>query len=738
MACESSGELVDVLVIFLSRGRIDMTLLDDEIQTSLKTDDPLPDAVVLLSFTPHAAEIVNALKEHATHAAGLVRRGRRFDLDYLKEIAVWTFSAGEFSKAFSTGTSSRSYVFNVPRLVSHGLRLLVDQRKAFQEAPAGHVFRHPSGRQTRYFLLASQLLIDEIDAYFVGLAVCSKAWPQLSKATTLHIDTMGIYPVARAVEDIVHRCGGDGADWEIASFHSHQGMADLYSVVEDSDVVLVSASTSGSMVKALADDGAPDRALITLLDVSDEGRRGTVVYAHERDQPEAISFARSSSELVIDLAGEYFAVQGKKPRPFVLTKAHQPSALQAFLSQFSSRAALGLHKPRSAMPSKRDWISLDEERVADNEEFKQWLAEDIRLRTPVSVTHVLHLDGPGGRLMAQHSAKVIDGLTGRASKIVTLQELATEAKANSANISGVLICVAVVGDGHSLRTIARDLRELVPSAARHFIAAVGLPKTFQAWTRLQQFLVQSGSKDRPYLFSAWQVLPTGVPTGFGDAWSRTETLMQRAEQLPLLDHSPWRGEHFQSSLTELARTLEARRSTYLQTVNGQDLRLTRGFVYWNPINAVRAASDHAAVSLLAVSSALQNARESGGASARLTSSIHETVVLDVENFLRFNDGVLQASILRAADCHELDYSGSPELSEMMREFLEKVFTNASRPYGDAAPEFALSLATGRLKLTKEDSRSLLKAVADKIPPSSTLLGLMYVWWLLIEGKHPGI
>ena len=113
--------------------------------------------------------------------------------------------------------------------------------------------------------------------------------------------------------------------------------------------------------------------------------------------------------------------------------------------------------------------------------------------------------------------------------------------------------------------------------------------------------------------------------------------------------------------------------------------------------------------------------------------MHETVVLDVENFLRFNDGVLQASLLRAAYAHELDYSGSPELSEMLREFLEKVFLNASRPYGEASLEFGLALATQRLRLTAADSLELISRIKDSLTQPSVLHGLIYAWWLSIKG-----
>jgi len=255
----------------------------------------------------------------------------------------------------------------------------------------------------------------------------------------------------------------------------------------------------------------------------------------------------------------------------------------------------------------------------------------------------------------------------------------------------------------------------------------------RAWLRLKQFLIQTGDKERPYLLSCWMVLPTGAPSGTGDAWRHSVELMQQADQMDIVDDALWPKDRTLSSILDMAKTLESLRDTYLQTVSGNDLQLTSGFVFWNPSNEKRADSNNAAVSFLAMSAALQNARENDDASSRLSSSMHETVVLDVENFLRFNDGVLQASLLRAADAHELDYSGSPELSEMMREFLEKVFLNTSRPYGEAALEFGLALATQRLRLNKDDSLELISRITDKLTQPSVLHGLIYAWWLSLKG-----
>jgi hypothetical protein len=725
--CTKSRELLDILVIFFARGSLDMSVLDDELQDALKTKEPLPDVVVLLSFGRHAEIIAETWKANVKAAEGLIQRGRTTQVDYLKELGVWRFVDGGFEKFYRYEGSRAEYELDLRHIVKAGLAQLVEERGAFQEAPPGHVFRHPSKRETKQFLIAIELLWDEVDAYFVAIAVCAAAWPRLKDVRRLHIDTMGIYPVARAIEDIAsNSLLYDEIDLEINSFHSHNGMNGLHELVGHSEAVLVSASTSGTMVAKLASDGVAEDALITILDMTTVGRKGTVVYARSQDGPKSSpTSARSSYETVIELTGEYFSAQGKKPRAFTLTKANKPAALDTVLNAFSSSVVCRLNAERHNDSGVRDLISLDESLVADESGFHKWLAEEVRMKTPVSVTHVLPLDGLGAVKMAKLCARHLEECTGKAPIVL---EAHAVADLKVGKVGGVLVCTPLIGNGHSLRAIARDLRELVPCASRHFITGVGLPETLQAWTRLSQFLMQSGNPSRPYLFSCWQVLPTGIDRGAGAAWDRAIGLMQRTEQMqpqPLLS---WTLEIIAASLTMVGNAIDSSRNSFLPTTMGEELRLTDGFIFWNPTEQQkRDQADHAAVSFVAMTSALQHAREHGESSLRLASSIHETVVLDVENFLRFNDGVLQASILRGAYPHELDYSGSPELSEMMREFLEKVFLNHDKGYGKAAAEFALALATNHLRITVDDSELLMKHIASSFTTSSVILGLLYCW-----------
>ena len=244
--------------------------------------------------------------------------------------------------------------------------------------------------------------------------------------------------------------------------------------------------------------------------------------------------------------------------------------------------------------------------------------------------------------------------------------------------------------------------------------------------------MQSGDQKRPYAFSSWLVLPTGMDTSGNHAWNRAASLMQKIDHIEVKATSSWSADLVADSLSLVGEALEMASDTFLSASNGNSLQLTEGFVFWDPGRESLLSANHASVGFVAMASALQAARESKSGEKCLRSSLHETVVLDPENFLRFNDGVLQASILRAAFSHELDYSGAPELSQVMREFLEKLFSNSDQTYGEASSEFALAIATGHLRLTPIDTEKLMQQMEKSLCTASVLLGLLYCGWVTIN------
>lgn len=90
---------------------------------------------------------------------------------------------------------------------------------------------------------------------------------------------------------------------------------------------------------------------------------------------------------------------------------------------------------------------------------------------------------------------------------------------------------------------------------------------------------------------------------------------------------------------------------------------------------------------------------------RTTKEINQTVferfLLSPENYNRFNDGVIQAAILRGANENELNYQISPKSSQLMSSIICASIDESDNK--DSAPyEFLMSLCIQKMSLCKSD------------------------------------
>jgi hypothetical protein len=98
-------------------------------------------------------------------------------------------------------------------------------------------------------------------------------------------------------------------------------------------------------------------------------------------------------------------------------------------------------------------------------------------------------------------------------------------------------------------------------------------------------------------------------------------------------------------------------------------------------------------------------------------------VLDPDMFARYNDGVLQAALLRACEASELNYSRDLGLSRSMASIIEGVILGRHADSGEAVLEFVLAVWLGKVRL-EESVRSQLEESIVSVPDLRCIWGLM--------------
>jgi hypothetical protein len=89
--------------------------------------------------------------------------------------------------------------------------------------------------------------------------------------------------------------------------------------------------------------------------------------------------------------------------------------------------------------------------------------------------------------------------------------------------------------------------------------------------------------------------------------------------------------------------------------------------------------------------------------------------LDPANLGRFNDGVIQASILRAARPVEIDYSMKDDFAREAGRAICRIMDAAHKPRGEAACEALIAIGSDRLRLPKDELERILEN-RETLPP----------------------
>jgi hypothetical protein len=161
---------------------------------------------------------------------------------------------------------------------------------------------------------------------------------------------------------------------------------------------------------------------------------------------------------------------------------------------------------------------------------------------------------------------------------------------------------------------------------------------------------------------------------------------------------------------------------FLTNAPGNPLKIQRGFAFW-PEGLPDEPNTQADV-FFTIAAILQGLRTGEGRIDRQTlrTEWFYRTLLSPENFGRFNDAVIQASLLRAARPSELDYTDNAQTSAEAARVLRRILESATTPRGEAAAEFLVALATGRLRLAKDD----LAGVLDGLPAQTSLVDELVV------------
>ncbi|RRH68311.1 hypothetical protein [Falsigemmobacter faecalis] len=623
-------------------------------------------------------------------------------VSHARDIVVLSYSTeGEVTHG-NTLRGGNPLQFEWPVVSRQGLtQLFVSRGGLVNSGPTSH-FVKPSKKPDRRFLRASSALSEGAEIFFAGLCLL----PHLKKEVrTIHLDTSSIASVVMASllmsrrEDLP----------KIRTFHSYEKLKQHNFSKDETEVVLISASQSGQMAAQLAELVGRRSQIVTIFSSSPSLATGETLCDLKFDgimNPAGIPARKINDNFEgsrpINLVGEHFLSEPEAPRAALPGVLQNPSINRSFISRLAGRQVFSCNfKKNRYMPSKSVWI--DAGQFLKTENYKEWLELICLREIPAAVAAIVYIDGSDG---SEAFAKdIVDEIKrhGVASncRLISLTEIdgsQGSLPTSPPDKAPIVIAGGITGHGDDLLSVSRALRDWAPSSHRVFLTPICVPSSLAALKVLDQNLCQPRSHVFKYMDAI--VIDRQKLSG---SWERErQFLSDRYDELP---------SDLRDRLNVLNSSKGMINNLFLSGKKSQ-LSLRKNFAFW-PSDVDCQAALQADV-FVAISCLIQNMRTNADVASdrRIVNNSNTHTVIAAGAFARFNDGVIQASILRAAEPVELNYTDAPDESRVMGGVIVDMIKLVDRQQGEAVTEFLMAILTGWIQLREQDM-ALVRAELDK-------------------------
>lgn len=581
-----------------------------------------------------------------------------------------------------------------------GMTALFVRRGGCVDAGPTEHFVKPSQRLDTRFLRASHALSEGAEIFFVAFWLL----PALSrnKPSHIHVDSSSIASVALAAALLRLE-----AVPVIRTFQSYGGLEAHQFNVDRDEIVLISASQSGTLATELAARVKDPALIITLFSTADE-TSGTSILCDLRFDASANAFGLlpvtrrpdPASSRPIRLIGEHFTAEPRPPRSIVPGISDAPDVVSAYLSKLQGRGVFRAYRNSLRGETRAVWI--DVEKLISTDVFSGWVKKVVARTIPVATKAIVYFgDDPGSQPLAKAvlAEAKRQGVSLDEADLLKLSDIEAEDVIAPwpEEASAVLVVGGVTGHGAELLAASRALRSYASQSHRLFLTTATMPSSQRSARLLRSNLVQPEHKFETMFELTLDRASTVA------SWKLEYDLLNGEESLPL-------------ELTERLETLRKtgsglRDNLFLDGCKGT-LALRENFAFWPGVECRDASQADVFTTIAAI---LENLRSGDrvAQARRLTNTIYDRSVLSAETFTRYNDGVIQAAILRAAHPIELNYEDAPTESRLVADLIEHMAELAAVPQGEALSEFLLALVLRRLKLCESDMKRLKEEVSGK-------------------------
>lgn len=730
-----SAKLVSSTVIFCDRVDINEDNLRDEIKRFYEANYQT-DKVFIIGgeyLKDNLLEVFIAKQEKTF--IGIPKRQDTFLKD---NIYVLTFNK-EGSLTCHNGKTIPRGFSNL--YLNEGVQNIFIKRGGLITSQGSHHFVFPSGKHCDKFLRTGNILIVSSEIYFIAFALL-KHFDE-TKYNQIYCDTSSINSIAFALSELKNRFipPADRKQIPIESFSSYDGLYKNSFSYSKNALLLISASTSSNIISYILDShpmiersnivvlyylgeeknysNIKDKVMCNLTHHSKRNVTGVPFYPTYKEE-NCEHCKRGSYPVAV--SGDVFLLEKPKLNRIILSVTDAEKNLSDLVHQFKSsskRETVFKVNYKENTPQKYE-VYINYYEILEGlskgryDKYRSKLHDYINQYIPSNTRFIVFLNDRASENLAKYifdeiKANYIDS---KMPKIISQENLH-----EIENVAGtVLVVGSCISNGKNLLYISRALRKHDHLRIVYF---TGICRTYNkehlnflksnlkqgcygaetnSFIEVENLFCNNNSKDTSWQreisflnefidFLKDESAPYPVALAFFE--NRKKILLESSGEK---ERGLSEKLFYPRVTTDPYQELVIRKNFAFFKFDKYDDDVTQSDIYFT------------------ISNVINSLRNSEKNDRNLKQTVYVRGILDPANFNRFNDGIIQASILRAASADELAYVIDEDLSQEMYNTLETIIRYHKNEQGEALLEFMYAIASRKLSLKKLHLQKLLEII----------------------------
>ncbi|RZF61740.1 hypothetical protein [Sphingobacterium corticibacterium] len=624
-------------------------------------------------------------------------------------------------------------------------KIFVERGGLVESTGSHHHFMFPSGRKhSDKFLRVANILLYSSEIYFIAFSILKHFRTDFHKE--IYCDTSAINSVAIALNDLLNKFIPDSIkSYPVNSFRSYEGLYSGKIKIKSTSFILISASTSGNILEYIIHKNPElKKENIIILFYLDNTKPSKIALEQvicnlTKDDKNPIGIERfdtyeshqkcelcSKGSYPIEISGDVFLLEKPKINGIKIDANDMDvQTSSAFINQFMSLKRQSSviktnYKETGDGSAKKYDVYIDYSYIIDNissdkrfNKHKEKLESYIHQYVPSNLKYILYLNDAGSKKLALYIHNKIKGnyCHEQTPEIISQNQFQEISKDK---IGSILIVGSCITNGKNLLYLSRALRDYKLRIV-YFVGIIR-PNNDKSYKFLKTNLKYG--KYGPENSTFVEVEKIFCPHLNGDnSWQIEVEFLKK--HLSITDD-----QRIIKFLKDRIRSIE---DCYSNEVRGmhsnlflpriekgkpkKDLRIRRNSAFFNREDY----ADHVSQSdvYFNIAYVLNKLRNSDDNLHTLKQSGFVRNVISPDNLNRFNDGIIQASILRAAQPEELNYQVDDEFSKQLKDILLTIFKYRDQEQGEALLEFLYALSIKKIILKHSHLMQLIKIFEDE-------------------------